>query len=707
MSILKGDLRSYHFYSVTTHYLLCLALLCCTTRVALAQSPEPPAPLADSSEVGQPDGDASPEIDYLTRGPLHEAFADPYEPDPQPREVIVKQPPEPIEELPPKYKPDGKSVVWIPGYWAFEDERDDFIWISGVWRDLPPDRIWVPGYWDQVDNGHRYVTGFWAADKVADVEYLPLPPATLEQGPSAPAPGEDYFYVPGNWAYAQNDFQWTPGFWSRSQTNWVWTPSQYVWTPRGCVYQDGYWDYDMGRRGVVFSPIYYQQPIYRDPNYQYRPQFAISTGVGLFVNLFVNPRSGSYFFGDYYGSRYNNQFYPWATRYQNAQHYDPFYSNYRQRSQAGGGGNLASWITNQHQRFDKDDRLRPARTVRGQLDQMNTNRNANLDPTMLRLSSVAESLDDMVSDNDTGLEFQTIDDDAAEQIRKAAEPLRKMSRERVDFESTAATKSSGRELNSNARVEANAPDETDNTGEKKPDSRNNLNANANVSRGRLKLNTAGSAAANASRAAKANAAVNLTTQANPRAANPADGGNTARGNDTAGAGGTARTSDAARGTDAARGSDSMRPPRPNDWPIVRTDARDDGALPSRPNTTARGNASVTEPQLPQNRGEKPPGISRPDRPTQPGINPGAIAPQPGLNQPPKGNLPNGRGNRPLPSRPPTNVQTPRVPAEVPSVKPNTPPSRAKQSPAAGPSAPRGKPQKAAGDAAKKATGGGK
>ena len=46
------------------------------------------------------------------------------------------EPPEPIEELPPEYRPDGDNVRWIPGYWAWDDERQDFLWISGLWREV-------------------------------------------------------------------------------------------------------------------------------------------------------------------------------------------------------------------------------------------------------------------------------------------------------------------------------------------------------------------------------------------------------------------------------------------------------------------------------------------------------------------------------------------------------------------------------------------
>lgn len=54
---------------------------------------------------------------------------------------------EAIEEVPPEQKPTGDNVDWIPGYWAWDDERTDFLWVSGIWRSLPPGRQWVSGYW--------------------------------------------------------------------------------------------------------------------------------------------------------------------------------------------------------------------------------------------------------------------------------------------------------------------------------------------------------------------------------------------------------------------------------------------------------------------------------------------------------------------------------------------------------------------------------
>src|SRR5262245_16972582 len=86
-------------------------------------------------------------VEVLTRGPVHEAFAEALVNQPQATPLLAKQPPPPVEELPSEQKPAGNSVQWIPGYWAWDDDRSDYIWVSGFWRTPPPDRQWVPGHW--------------------------------------------------------------------------------------------------------------------------------------------------------------------------------------------------------------------------------------------------------------------------------------------------------------------------------------------------------------------------------------------------------------------------------------------------------------------------------------------------------------------------------------------------------------------------------
>ena len=54
-------------------------------------------------------------VEILARGPLHEAFAEQVNQDPQAGMVVSKAPPKPINEEPPEYKPEEGNVIWIPG----------------------------------------------------------------------------------------------------------------------------------------------------------------------------------------------------------------------------------------------------------------------------------------------------------------------------------------------------------------------------------------------------------------------------------------------------------------------------------------------------------------------------------------------------------------------------------------------------------------
>src|SRR5208337_1275645 len=249
-------------------------------RVAAAQDPgASPAPDQDQS------------VQVLTRGPVHEAFAAPVVHDPKPGLVAGKEPPAPVEEMPPDQKLAGQNVQWIPGYWSWDQSRNDYLWISGVWREPPPGRQWVPGYWHQVEEGFQWVPGAWVpvsqpASEAqgqpasgAQAAYLPPPPASLETGPNGPAPSANVFWSPGSWYWQENRYVWRPGFWAAVQPSWVWIPAHFVWTPGGYLFvQPNYSHYCFGDYydrtfvsvGIVpwFSFTFVSgpgRPVYNDP----------------------------------------------------------------------------------------------------------------------------------------------------------------------------------------------------------------------------------------------------------------------------------------------------------------------------------------------------------------------------------------------------------------------------------------------------------
>lgn len=262
----------------------------------------------------------------LTRGPVHEAFATTVSYDPEPGMIVTTEPPDLIEEVPPDQRPAGDNVTWISGYWGWDQEESDFIWISGIWRNLPPDRQWVPGYWGDLETGWQWTSGYWAEEEAQEVAYLPQPPKSVETGPNIAAPSSSHIWVSGTWVNRESRYAWRPGYWEPGQENWTWVPAHYQWTRRGYVFIEGYWDYDVNRRGVVFAPVRFQRQYYSRPNYYYTPSTVISLNV--FINhLFVRPNYGHYYFGDYYAPRYrDNGFYASYSYHSGRRGYDPIYA---------------------------------------------------------------------------------------------------------------------------------------------------------------------------------------------------------------------------------------------------------------------------------------------------------------------------------------------------------------------------------------------
>ncbi len=262
------------------------------------------------------DDDAPPPpiqgVEIQTRGPIHESFAQPNEAKPEAGELIPRQPPEPVPELPPDEKPDGERIQWIPGYWAWDGERKDFLWVSGVFRNAPQGKQFIAGYWTQDGNGWRWVPGYWIDEQRQEVPYVPEPPAPLEMGPQAPAPMEEAVYVPGSWVYRETRYAWRPGYWAAPRPGYVWVAPRYVWTPSGFIYIDGFWDWLPEARGLVFAPVVFTQPVWvGNPRWVYRPSYVVSNHL-LFDSCFHHRRSFHFYFGNYYGNTYVGLGYrPW------------------------------------------------------------------------------------------------------------------------------------------------------------------------------------------------------------------------------------------------------------------------------------------------------------------------------------------------------------------------------------------------------------
>lgn len=241
-----------------------------------------------------------PGVEVLARGPVHEAFATPST-DPQPPLLIPRKPPPPLPEMPPDERPEG-DVIWVPGYFAWDDERQDFLWVSGCWRVTPAGMQWVAGYWRQVGQQWQRVPGFWTPVQASQPSYYPAPPAAPQVADPGPAPAPNMFYAPGYWSLLGDRYAWRAGSWTAVRPGYVYVPSQCRWTANGYVFVPAYWDLAVSQRGLLYAPVLVDLAVV-DARFVYTPGYAV-TDMLLLDSLFVRPSFGQYYFGDYYGPRY-------------------------------------------------------------------------------------------------------------------------------------------------------------------------------------------------------------------------------------------------------------------------------------------------------------------------------------------------------------------------------------------------------------------
>lgn len=421
-----------------------------------------------SSAVVQLPATGAQEDEVLLSGPVHEAFAEQYNQDPVPGIIVPRQPPEPIEELPPDVRPDGRQVEWISGYWAWDDDADDFFWVSGIWREVPQGFRWLPGYWNQVDGGFQWVSGTWVTETTSEVQYIETaPPETLELGPVGSAPTAEHFWIPGCWTWRETRYAWRPGYWSPGYSNWIWVPARYLWTPRGYVFCSGYWDYPMARRGVLFAPNRFRRHAGWNRGFRFTPEVVIATNL-IQWNFWVRPNYRHYYFGDYYGDRWANRgLIPWHQYTRQRRHFDPLFCHYNQRSVAV-NVNFYDQLSTHFTLLQSHADRRPVRSIEhsraGQLfeqwerqpgfrDQFRTERLRIDDDQPMLLGRTLQQIRD--SDD---VQFVRMDEDVRGRYREEAEQTRKLMDVRRNIEGLARLeRNSGIQLPDRKNRELNDP----------------------------------------------------------------------------------------------------------------------------------------------------------------------------------------------------------------------------------------------------------
>jgi hypothetical protein len=267
----------------------------------------------------------------------------------------------------------------------------------------------------------RWVHGFWARAGKKQLNALPPPPDSQEEGPSSPRPGIDSFYVPGCWVPREGEYHWRRGYWRTFQRNWVWIPSGYYWTPAGYIFVSGYWDYPLADRGLCFAPVYFTQPLWLDPDWWYEPDYGLRIPP-LKDSLFVWPAWDWFCFGDWYAPLYAG----WGIRpcHAKGRHFsDPLFSYYRWRHR-----NNPGWVSGLRNTF-RDRRAGtlplPPRTLATQKTLLSQ---SGLSRAQRRKFQLAVPLDQVRSAH---FQLGTVTSTHRKRYRAAAEQFRRISRERA------------------------------------------------------------------------------------------------------------------------------------------------------------------------------------------------------------------------------------------------------------------------------------
>jgi hypothetical protein len=167
---------------------------------------------------------------------------------------VTQEPPAPIAERPSGERPDPKAV-WTSGYWEWDPDGGRFVWVAGSWQIPPTGMVWRSGRWIHDARGWYWVAGSWgrrtdgpviAAERPA--WRVSGPPADHPDDTPSPAPGPDFFYVPGHYEPTPDGdrLAWITGFWAAVQPGWEWIPARWVRRPDGWDYRAGRWMRDPG-----------------------------------------------------------------------------------------------------------------------------------------------------------------------------------------------------------------------------------------------------------------------------------------------------------------------------------------------------------------------------------------------------------------------------------------------------------------------------
>ena len=150
------------------------------------------------------------------------------------------------------------------------------MWVTGVYRVPPQGRTFVPGYWHAIRTRvWRWVAGFWASSSRKMSLHASTPRGPGRERPIDAGARRQFRPIsPVCGSIANGRFCLRPvsGRHSRSAGS---GSRRNISGPRVVILMiDGYWDYPMEERGLVFAPVYFHQPLWQNAGWVYRPSLS-------------------------------------------------------------------------------------------------------------------------------------------------------------------------------------------------------------------------------------------------------------------------------------------------------------------------------------------------------------------------------------------------------------------------------------------------
>ena len=200
------------------------------------------------------------------------------------------------------------------------------------------------------------------------------------------------------------------------------------------MFIDGYWDYSLDRRGVLFAPVYFRGGLSLQSGFSYSPSIVINPSV-FADSLFLRPQYQHYYFGDYYAANYQAAgFYPSYLYNSGRNGYDPIFAHERWQHRGDGQWEQRVAADFQNRRDHVDARPPPplwtAQTALG----------AGAGHSREGGIVMAAPLNSLVKSKDSPLRFQPVNPSERQKLVQQSQQVQQFREQRQKLESGVAAR---------------------------------------------------------------------------------------------------------------------------------------------------------------------------------------------------------------------------------------------------------------------------